>query len=237
MKSVTFPNGPIKMAGNLHLPKDFSKDRSYVAIVCVHPAGGVKEQTAGRYASKLADEGMVALAYDASYQGESGGESRQEEDPYARVEDIRAAVDYLTTLGFVDQERICVLGICSGGGYAINAAMTDRRIKAVGTVSAINLGAMYRAGYEGTVADMSQAFTLLETAAKGSNGRGQGGPDGDACHSHRRSAKRGRQPITVRPGSITTLRARSTPTPRAWCRCTASLALSLPTPFILRNSF
>jgi len=174
MKSVTFPNGPIKMAGNLHLPKDFSKDRSYVAIVCVHPAGGVKEQTAGRYASKLADEGMVALAYDASYQGESGGESRQEEDPYARVEDIRAAVDYLTTLGFVDQERICVLGICSGGGYAINAAMTDRRIKAVGTVSAINLGAMYRAGYEGTVADMSQAFTLLETAAKARTAEARG---------------------------------------------------------------
>jgi hypothetical protein len=109
---------------------------------------------------------MVALAYDASYQGESGGEPRQEEDPYARVEDIRAAVDHLTTLGFVDQQRICVLGICSGGGYAINAAMTDRRIKAVGTVSAINLGAMYRAGYEGTVADMSQVFTLLEMAAK-----------------------------------------------------------------------
>jgi fermentation-respiration switch protein FrsA (DUF1100 family) len=166
MESVAFPNGPIKMAGNLHLPKDFSKDRSYVAIVCVHPAGGVKEQTAGLYAAKLADEGFVALAYDASYQGESGGEPRQEEDPYARVEDIAAAVDCLTTLGFVDQQRICVLGICSGGGYAINAAMTDRRIKAVGTVSAINLGAMYRAGYEGTVADMSQAFTLLEMAAK-----------------------------------------------------------------------
>lgn len=155
MKSVTFPNGPIKVAGNLYLPKDFSKDRSYVPIVVVHPAGGVKEQTAGLYAAKLADEGFVALAYDASYQGESGGQPRQEEDPYARVEDIRAAVDYLTTLGFVDQQRICVLGICSGGGYAINAAMTDRRIKAVGTVSAINLGAMYRAGYEGTVADMS----------------------------------------------------------------------------------
>jgi fermentation-respiration switch protein FrsA (DUF1100 family) len=174
MKCVTFSNGPIKMAGNLHLPKDFSKDRSYVAIVCVHPAGGVKEQTAGLYAAKLAHEGMVALAYDASYQGESGGEPRQEEDPYARVEDVRAAVDYLTTLGFVDQERICVLGICSGGGYAINAAMTDRRIKAVGTVSAINLGAMYRAGYEGTVADMSQAFTLLEMAAKARTSEAKG---------------------------------------------------------------
>jgi fermentation-respiration switch protein FrsA (DUF1100 family) len=70
MKSVTFPNGPIKMAGNLHLPKDFSKVRSYVAIVCVHPAGGVKEQTTGLYAAKLADEGMVALAYDAFHLAE-----------------------------------------------------------------------------------------------------------------------------------------------------------------------
>ena len=166
MESVTFPNGSIRMAGNLHLPRDFSKDRSYVAIVVVHPAGGVKEQTAGLYAAKLADEGMAALAYDASYQGESSGEPRQEEDPYARVEDIHAAIDYLTTLEFVDQQRMCVLGICSGGGYAINAAMTDPRIKAVGTVSAINLGAMYRAGYEGTVADLNQAFTLLEMAAK-----------------------------------------------------------------------
>jgi fermentation-respiration switch protein FrsA (DUF1100 family) len=66
MKSVTFPNGLIKLAGNLHLRKDFSKDRSWVAIVCVHPAGGVKEPTAGLYAAKLAADGMVALAYDAS---------------------------------------------------------------------------------------------------------------------------------------------------------------------------
>jgi uncharacterized protein len=89
MKSVTFSNGPIKMAGNLHLPRDFSKDRSHAAIVCVRPAGGVKEQTAGLYAAKLADEGIVALAYDASYQGESGSEPRQEEDPYARVVEER----------------------------------------------------------------------------------------------------------------------------------------------------
>jgi uncharacterized protein len=175
MKTVLFPNGPIKMAGNLHLPRGFSPDRSYAAIVCVHPNGGVKEQTAGLYASKLAGEGMVTLAYDASYQGESGGEPRQEENPFARVEDVCAAVDYLTTLGFVGQQRIGVLGICAGGGYAIHAAMTDRRIKAVGTVSAINFGAMCRAGYEGTAAP-TQAVEFLEMAAKARTAEAQGEP-------------------------------------------------------------
>ena len=76
MKSVTFHSGPIKMTGNPDHLKDFSKDRGFVAIVSVHPAGGVKEETAGLYAAKLADEGMVALTYDASYQCENGGEPR-----------------------------------------------------------------------------------------------------------------------------------------------------------------
>jgi fermentation-respiration switch protein FrsA (DUF1100 family) len=73
---------------------DLQAKRRYVAIVCVHPAGGVKEQTAGLYAANLAEEGMIALSYDASYQGESTGEPRQEEDPYARVNEVRAAVDF-----------------------------------------------------------------------------------------------------------------------------------------------
>ncbi|WP_249671293.1 alpha/beta hydrolase, partial [Bacillus thuringiensis] len=78
--------------------------------------------------------GYVTIAFDASYQGESEGEPRYIEEPAARVEDIRCAVDYLTTLAYLDNNRIGVLGVCAGGGYAVNAAMTERRIKAVGTV-------------------------------------------------------------------------------------------------------
>jgi len=81
------------MAGNLYLPKGFSKTSKYPAIVSVHPGGGVKEQTAGLYASKLAEQGFVALAFDASHQGASGGMPRLLDDPMRRVADIYSAVD------------------------------------------------------------------------------------------------------------------------------------------------
>src|SRR5690606_31425104 len=144
MKSVTFRNRTWDVAANLHLPKDFDESGKYAAIVCVHPGSSCKGQTAGIYAEKLAEQGFVAIAFDASFQGESGGEPRYIEDPATRVEDVRCAVDYLTTLPYVDEDRIGVLGVCAGGGYAVNAAMTEHRIKAVGTVVAANIGKLYR---------------------------------------------------------------------------------------------
>ncbi|OPG97363.1 hypothetical protein B2I21_15965 [Chryseobacterium mucoviscidosis] len=143
-KLVAFKNGQLNMAGNLYLPEGFDESKKYAGIVVVHPGGGVKEQTAGLYAQKLSEQGYVALAYDASHQGESEGEPRLLEDPYVRVEDVRSAVDYVTTLPFVDQEKIGALGICAGGGYAVVAAETERRIKALATVSAVDIGAMFR---------------------------------------------------------------------------------------------
>ncbi|MED4208181.1 alpha/beta hydrolase [Priestia megaterium] len=160
-KSVTFKNNILNMAGNLYLPEGFDENKKYPAIVSVHPGGGVKEQTAGLYAQKLSDNGFVALAFDASCQGESEGEPRLLEDPNARVEDVRCAVDYLTTLPYVDQEKIGTLGICAGGGYVVSAAPTERRIKAVATVSAVDIGAMFRG--EGSIETQLQT---LEAVAK-----------------------------------------------------------------------
>ncbi|MCT7372300.1 alpha/beta hydrolase [Mycolicibacterium llatzerense] len=164
--SITFPNGPISVAGNVFLPPDFDASGSHAAIAVVHPGGGVKEQVAGLYAEKLAEQGFVTLAFDASYQGESGGEPHFLEDPSARVEDIRAAVDYLQSLPYVDLERVGVWGVCAGGGYAVNAAFTDHRIKAVGTVSAVNIGAAWRRGWYGTGADSDAVATLQAAAAQ-----------------------------------------------------------------------
>lgn len=138
MQHVTFRNQNWDIAANLHLPDDFDQSKKYAALVCVHPGSSVKEQTAGLYAKQLAINGYIAVAFDASFQGESGGEPRYLEDPATRVEDIRCAVDYLNTMAFVDDDRIGIVGICAGGGYAANAALTERRIKVVGTVVATN---------------------------------------------------------------------------------------------------
>ncbi|MFF2383646.1 alpha/beta hydrolase [Streptomyces sp. NPDC058108] len=164
VEAITFPNGPISMAGNLYLPAGFDPRGSYAAVVTVHPGGGVKEQTAGLYASRLAEQGFVALAFDASFQGDSGGEPHHLEDPYARVDDVRAAVDHLQSLPYVDAERIGALGICAGGGYAVNAAMTDHRIKAVTTASGPNIGTSFRRNWYGTDSDAAAVPTLRALA-------------------------------------------------------------------------
>lgn len=146
MKTVTFRNRSWDMAGDLHFPRDFDETRPYPALVVAHPISSCKEQTAAIYAAGLAEAGYVCLAFDASTQGASGGPGRYLEEPALRVEDFRAATDYLTTLDFIDADRIGVLGICGGGGYAVNAAMTERRFKAVGTIVAANYGRLCREG-------------------------------------------------------------------------------------------
>lgn len=104
----------IVLVGNLFLPKNFDANAKYPAILCVHPAGSVKEQSAGLYAHRLAEQGFVTLAFDAAYAGESGGTPHWSEAPYERVEDIRYSTDYLVTLPFVDENRIGALGLCAG---------------------------------------------------------------------------------------------------------------------------
>jgi fermentation-respiration switch protein FrsA (DUF1100 family) len=165
MKSIQFENGPITMAGNLHLPGAFAEAGTYAAIVAVHPGGGVKEQTAGLYAQRLAEQGFVALAFDASHQGASGGEPRFLDDPMKRVADIYSAIDYLTSLPYVDANRIGALGICAGSGTAIKASSMERRIKAVATVSAVDVGAATRKGWEGK-ASTSDQIAMLDSVAK-----------------------------------------------------------------------
>jgi fermentation-respiration switch protein FrsA (DUF1100 family) len=139
-------NTNITMSAVINYPEGFEEKKKYPAIVVSHPGGGVKEQTAGLYGQKLAKHGFIAIAYDASYQGERTGEPRQLENPAIRTEDVSAVIDHLTTLLYVDRDRIGAMGICADTGYTANGAINDHRIKAVGTVSAVNIGQMFRNG-------------------------------------------------------------------------------------------
>lgn len=163
----------ITLAADLHLPAGFDQNKQYPTIVVAHPGGGVKEQASGLYARKLAEQGFLAIAFDASFQGESTGMPRQLENPYIRTEDISAVIDYLTTLTYVDANRIGAMGICAGAGYTANAAINDRRIKAVGTVSAVNIGQMFRNGWENTVKD-AEALPYIEHGSQARTQDAQG---------------------------------------------------------------
>lgn len=172
MKHVTFKNASIEMKGDLYTPENFDESKKYPAIVAVHPGGAVKEQVSGLYSKRMAEMGYIALAFDASHQGESGGEPRYLENPTERVEDIRSAIDYLSTLSYVDMEKVGVLGICAGGGYSINAALTEKRIKAVATISAFDIGAGFRGdgmpgGLEATLETLNKVAAMRSAQTNG----------------------------------------------------------------------
>ncbi|RQP04161.1 MAG: alpha/beta hydrolase [Paracoccus sp. BP8] len=177
MGKISFKNSNsgLDMSAVISFPEGFDESRKYPAVVVSHPGGGVKEQTAGTYARKLAERGFVAIAYDASYQGESGGQPRQLENPHIRTEDVSAVIDHLTTLPYVDADRIGAMGICAGAGYSANAAINDPRIKALGTVSAVNIGSMFRNGWENSVKD-AEAAPYIKAGADARSSDASGAP-------------------------------------------------------------
>ncbi|ENM5759613.1 alpha/beta hydrolase [Vibrio mimicus] len=150
MQKITFRNADMAwdMSALVLFPEGFNESKRYPTMISVHPFGSCKEQTSSAvYGKALAELGYVVIAFDASFQGESGGFPRYVEDPSQRVEDISRVIDYAVTLPYVDENRIGGLGICGGGGYIINSALTEKRLKAVVGITPVNVGRLFREGF------------------------------------------------------------------------------------------
>ena len=147
IQKVSYMVDGIKAVANVYTPAGYKKDGSYAAIVVAHPNGGSKDQVAGLFAQRLAENGYVTIAFDARYNGESSGEPRFTDKPANRMGDIMGAVDFIQNYPGVNPNRIGAFGICGGGGYTFATSQVDKRIKAVATLSLFNTGDVRRNGY------------------------------------------------------------------------------------------
>jgi fermentation-respiration switch protein FrsA (DUF1100 family) len=156
----------IEIAADLYQSSSIDMSRKHPAVVVGPPHGGVKEQGPGVYAQQLALRGFVAVAFDPSYNGESSGEPRHITSPEIFTEDFSAGVDFLGTLTHVDRDRIGALGICGSGGFALNAAQVDVRIKAVATTAMYDISRVIRDGWRDSATDDERRKTLRDLASQ-----------------------------------------------------------------------
>lgn len=160
----------IKIAADLYTSKELDKSKKHSAIVVGPPYGGVKEQGPCVWANELAQRGFVVLAFDQPFMGESAGEPRRVSSPEMFTETFSACVDYLGLQPFVDREKIGAIGICGSGGFALSAAQSDVRIKAVATASMYDMTYASRMGQTREQIEDSKrqlAYKRWEDAEKG----------------------------------------------------------------------
>lgn len=168
----------IQIAANVYTPANYDPAKKYPAVVVAHPNGGVKEQVAGLYAQRLAEQGYITITADAAYQGASGGMPRSVDKPANRIEDIHGMADYISQYPGVDTARLGLLGICGGGGYSLVAAETDKRFKSIATISMFNSGLVRRNGMQD-----SQLDTIQQRLQQASDARAQEAAGGEVLYS------------------------------------------------------
>ncbi|HRJ31218.1 MAG TPA: alpha/beta hydrolase [Cyclobacteriaceae bacterium] len=176
---VTYKIKDISIAANVYTPPNYDPAQQYPALVVAHPNGGVKEQVAGLYAQRLAEQGYITISADAAYQGGSGGTPRYVDKPANRIEDIYAMGDYISQYKGVDNTRLGLLGICGGGGYSLKAAQADKRFKAIATVSMFNSGVVRRNGFMN-----SQVATIQERLQQASEARAFEAAGGEVLYAN-----------------------------------------------------
>ncbi len=175
---VTYQLNGLQISANVYTPANYDPAKKYPALVVAHPNGGVKEQVAGLYAQRLAEQGYITITADAAYQGASGGMPRNVDKPANRIEEIHGMADFITQYPGVDSVRLGLLGICGGGGYSLKAAQTDKRFSAIATLSMFDSGQVRRNGYMD-----SQLATIQARLKQASDARAQEAAGGEVIYT------------------------------------------------------
>ncbi len=176
---VTYKIKEMTIVANVYTPPGYNPKNKYPTIVVAHPNGGVKEQVAGLYAQRIAEQGYITITADAAYQGGSSGLPRNTDKPANRIEDIYAMADFISQFAGADTARLGLLGICGGGGYSLKAAQSDKRFKSVATLSMFNTGLVRRNGYMN-----AQLSTIQERLKQASDARAQEAAGGEILYSN-----------------------------------------------------
>lgn len=176
---VNYKIREISIVANVYTPPNYDPNQKYPTVVVAHPNGGVKEQVAGLYAQRLAEQGYITITSDAAYQGGSGGTPRYVDKPANRIEDIFAMADYISAYKGADTSKLGLLGICGGGGYSLKAAQADKRFKAVATVSMFNSGVVRRNGFMN-----SQVATIQQRLKQASDARALEASGGEVLYAN-----------------------------------------------------
>ena len=165
-QQVSFKNRyGITLSGDLYLPKSAGNEK-LSAIAISGPFGAVKEQSSGLYANIMAERGFAVIAFDPSYTGESGGEPRNLASPEINTEDFSAAVDFLGIQKNIDRNKIGIIGVCGFGGFALNAAAIDKRVKAVAASTMYDMTRVMSKGYNDVVTLEQRTKTLEDLGAQ-----------------------------------------------------------------------
>lgn len=142
---VYFKSDKAKLAGHLYRPPGISDSEATPAIIMCGPVSSVKEQTLPHYAERFADSGFTVLTFDPRFFGESEGQPRYHYDPNLVIEDFKNAVNYMLTRSDIDVEKIGIVGVCMGGGFAVSTAARDKRVKAVVSIAGgYNIGGTFQ---------------------------------------------------------------------------------------------
>ncbi|SKB30777.1 alpha/beta hydrolase [Luteibacter sp. 22Crub2.1] len=128
-ETIQFISEGIPCAGTLYRPVG---DGPFPAVVLSHGFGAVRGmRNIPELGTALAESGVIALAIDYRYLGDSGGTPRQQVIPHAQRQDLVNALSYLETRKDVDAARLGLWGTSFSGGQSIQVAAFDRRVKAL----------------------------------------------------------------------------------------------------------